>query len=398
MSSSYKIVFRLELLHEYFADEAAKHLSVIPSEATSQLLRNHELKWKQSGNFLLVAAKTDSTGKPVKPWTPETKFVFYVLSENGLFQNITNPSPTPSAKNTYWLSNFSGNEMEEPVSGGGNISRLHLSKPIATHVSATVYQPGRLVIDGGTDELYECLKTTTGGTLLSNTSFWRKRGKKQYITTADTETIVSSQLLFAVSSPATVFQIRWLGLTASNGTMNTELRAAEIQKFETATNKISVSLHKIPAGRCRIEVNGESVIVVVKDTSLVSTPVAVVELMSDVGTNADFSLLNAGVVADKRFTVRFCNKSVLWKYVAKTNDVTAINDSSSTLSFTNTLSPREFLSTAPYPLKEQPIKTISFTSAVLGSVNSLSNASPSFLSEMEVDGDVFSCSSIYLNH
>lgn len=396
--SSYKIVVRLELLHEYFADEGAKHLTIVPTAATHTILRNYDLKWKQSGNFLFIAVKTDNTGKPVKPWPVDLKFVFYVLSQNSLFQNITNPSQLPFSKTTYWLTNFSGNEFEEPLPGGGTISRMHLSKPIPDHVNVTVYHPGKLVVDRGANEVYECLKTTTSGILLSNTTFWRKRGKKQYITVADSEILASSQLLFTVSTPAKVFQIKWFGMTVNTGTFTTELRGTEVQKFENTVNQVHVSLNGLPAGRCRIEVNGESVIVVIKDPLLVETPVAVIELYNHVGTDTDFSLLNAGVVVDKRFTVRFCNKSVLWKYIAKTADVTAVNDSSSALSFSNTASPREFVSSAPYPLKEQPIKTISFTSAIHGSVNSLSNASPSFLGEMEVDGDFFPCSSIYLNH
>ena len=187
-------------------------------------------------------------------------------------------------------------------------------------------------------------------------------------------------------------------MTVNTGTYTTEVRGAEIQTFETPVSQVHVSLNGLPAGRCRVEVNGEAVIVVIKDAWLVETPVAVIELYNHVGTDVDFSLLNAGVAADKKFTIRFCNKSVLWKYIAKTNDVTAVNDSSSTLSFSNTILPLEFVSSAPYPLKEQPLKTISFTSAVHGAVNSLPNASPSFLSELEVDGDLFPCSSIYLNH
>lgn len=396
--SAYKIVLRLELLHEYFADEAAKHLSIVPSAATDTILRNYDLKWKQSGNFLFVAAKTDNAGKPLKPWPADLKFVFYALSQNSLFQNITNPSQLPFSKTTYWLSNFSRNEFEEPLPGGGTINRLHLSKPIPTHVSATVYHPGKLVLESGTNEVYECLKTTTSGILLSNTSFWRKRGKKQYVTVADGEVLASSQLLFTVTTSAKVFQIKWFGMNVNTGTFTTELRGAEVQKFEDPVTNVHVSLSGLPAGLCRVEVNGESKVVVIKDALLVETPVAVIELYNHVGTDADFSLLNAGVVADKRFTVRFCNKSVLWKYIAKTADVTAVNDSSNTLSFSNVVSPREFVSISPYPLKEQPIKTISFTSAIHGAVNSLSNASPSLLSEMEVDGDLFSCSSIYLNH
>lgn len=398
MNSSYKIVMRLELLHEYYIEAIAKHLTIVPSLYTQELVRNYDIKWKQSGNWLFLAAKTDGTGKTLKQWPADLKLVFYILSGNSLFHNITNPSYLPSSATTNWLCNFSANEFTEPASGGGTVNRLHLSMPISTHVAATIYQTGKLVTDQLTDDVYECLKTTMSGTLLSNTGFWRKRGKKQYVTANDSATLATAVLPFRVSTAATVFTANFFGLNVNTGTYNVEARAPEVQKIPSASTAINVSLKGLTAGRYRIEVNGESKFIVVKDASLLQTPVTVIELYNHVGTAASFSLLNAGVAADKRFTVRFCNKSVLWKYIAKSSDVTAVNDSSNTLSFSNALTPAEFLSTAPYPLNEQPLKTISFTSAIHGVINSLPNASPVLLSETEQDGEVYPCSSIYLNH
>jgi hypothetical protein len=398
MNSSYKIVFRLELLHEYYLEEKAKHLSVVPSVQTDVIIRNYDLKWKQSGNMLFVAAKTDNTGKPLKQWPDDLKLVFYILPGNSLFQSITNPAYEPSSPSTSWLSNFSGNEFTEPLAGGGSVKRLYLSVPVSAHVSATVYDPGRLVMSTPTNEVYESVKKTVSGTLLSNMQFWRKRGQKQYVTSADNAKVVHSVLPFNVTTAALLFNIRYFGLNINSGVFNMEARAAAVQKHTALTNKVNVPLQGLSAGRYRIEVNGESVFVVVKDASLFQNPAAVIELYNQVNTSSAFSLLNAGIASDKHFTIRFCNQSVLWKYIAKSNDVTAVTDSSSTLSFSNAASAREFVSTAPYPLHEQPLKTISFTSAIHGSINSLPNASPSFLSEEVQDGDVFSCSTIYLNH
>jgi hypothetical protein len=137
---------------------------------------------------------------------------------------------------------------------------------------------------------------------------------------------------------------------------------------------------------------------VVKDAGMIEAPVAVIELYSEVGNAAAFSLLNAGKAADRMFSVRFCNRSVLIKYIAKTNDVTSVQDAAAALSFSNAVNQLEFISTAPFPLTEVPVKTLSFTSAVHGNISPLPNASAVWLSQLQQGSDIYNCSSVYLNH
>lgn len=396
MNSSYKIVCRVEMLHDYYRESKAKHLLIKPSVATEKLFRNYDIKWKQLDHQLIIATKVNNASEPVKSWPDDLKFVFYVIPQNGLFENITQSNFKPVKSETNWLSNFSNNAFTEPVLPSGNISRLYLSKRIATHVAATIYKPGRLVTDGtGT---YECLKTTANGTLISNTSFWRKRTKRQFVAEQDTATVHTASYPFTVAVPAKEFVIKHFGIDVQTGLFNKETKVAVIQKFETVRSLVDVSLQGLDAGKYRIDVNGESSFIVVKDPGMIETPVAVIELHNKIGTATAFSLLDNGKAVDRMFSLRFCNKSVLIKYIAKTNDVTSVQDTDAALSFSNAANQLEFISTTPFPLSEVPVKTLSFTSAIHGNISPLPNASATWLSQLQQGTDIYNCSSVYLNH
>ena len=128
MNSSYKIVCRVEMLHDYYRESKAKHLLIKPSVATEKLFRNYDIKWKQLDHQLIIATKVNNASEPVKSWPDDLKFVFYVIPQNGLFENITQSNFKPVKSETNWLSNFSNNAFTEPVLPSGNISRLYLSK------------------------------------------------------------------------------------------------------------------------------------------------------------------------------------------------------------------------------------------------------------------------------
>ena len=95
MNSSYKIACRVEMLHDYYRESKAKNLLLKASAATEKLCRNYDIKWKQLDNQLIIAAKVSNTAEPIKTWPADMKFVFYVISENGLFDNITQSNFKP---------------------------------------------------------------------------------------------------------------------------------------------------------------------------------------------------------------------------------------------------------------------------------------------------------------
>ncbi len=396
MNSSYKIVCRVEILHDYYRDSKVKNLLLKASAATEKLCRNYDIKWKQLDHQLIIAAKVNNASEPVKVWPADMKFVFYVVSVNGLFDNITQSNFKPGKGETNWLSNFSNNEFLEPVLPSGSFNRLYLSKPIATHVAATIYKPGRLVTDG--TDIYECLKTTTNGIVISNQSFWRKRSKRQFVAEKDAATIYTASYPFTVAVPVKEFVIKHFGIDTQTGLFNKEAKSTVVQKFETARTLVDVSLQGLDAGKYRIDVNGESFFILVKDPGMAEHPVAVIELYNEVGNAPNFSMLNAGKAVDRSFSLRFCNRSVLIKYIANTSDVTSVQDTDAVLGFSNAANQLEFISHAPFPLSEVPVKTLSFTSTIHGNISPLPNASAAWLSQLQQGSDIYHCSSVYLNH
>ncbi|HLO37789.1 MAG TPA: hypothetical protein VK173_04845, partial [Lacibacter sp.] len=233
---------------------------------------------------------------------------------------------------------------------------------------------------------------------ISNPSFWRKRSKRQFVAEQDTATVYSTSYPFTVAVPAKEFVIRHFGIDTQTGLFNKEAKVAVVQKFETARTLVDVSLQGLDAGKYRIDVNGESSFIVVKDQGMVEHPVAVIELYNQVGNAPNFSMLNAGKAVDRMFSLRFCNRSVLIKYIAKTTDVTSVQDTDAVLSFSNAANQLEFVSVAPFPLSEVPVKTLSFTSAIHGNISPLPNASAAWLRPLQQGSDIYNCSSVYLNH
>src|SRR5687767_9646874 len=93
MTTKYKIFFMIELLHDYYSNRQCKDFDVIPSEDTSQLLKNRQMIFKMMGNKLVVLVKVNSNGpdadKPFINLNPDDKFLFYLQLNSPQFNIIT---------------------------------------------------------------------------------------------------------------------------------------------------------------------------------------------------------------------------------------------------------------------------------------------------------------------
>ncbi|HET6544169.1 MAG TPA: hypothetical protein VFG46_26965, partial [Chryseolinea sp.] len=83
MTTCFKILFMVDLLHDYFANLQCKDLEVVASEETARLLKNRQMMYKVVGNKLvvLVKVKLDSGADDDKPFLdidPKDKFIFYL--------------------------------------------------------------------------------------------------------------------------------------------------------------------------------------------------------------------------------------------------------------------------------------------------------------------------------
>ena len=64
MITTYKILFMLELLHDFYKNGQCTDFRIVPSAETALLLRNCKAIHKMIGNKLVVLIKTDTSGKP----------------------------------------------------------------------------------------------------------------------------------------------------------------------------------------------------------------------------------------------------------------------------------------------------------------------------------------------
>ena len=68
MTTSFKILFMAEVMHDFYKDGKCSDFRFIPTEETSRLLVNYKAICKTIGNKLIVLMKTDDAGKPfIKP-------------------------------------------------------------------------------------------------------------------------------------------------------------------------------------------------------------------------------------------------------------------------------------------------------------------------------------------
>jgi hypothetical protein len=105
----------------------------------------------------------------------------------------------------------------------------------------------------------------------------------------------------------------------------------------------------------------------------------------------------AGKPKNKLFTLQFASRSVIWKYLARTSDVTTIEDTTDSIKFTSDTA-NQFTSDKPVPLKEKPLTTILLKSATLGDILPLANPGKDRLATIVRAGNTYLCSEMHLNY
>ena len=96
MNLRYKIVFSVEILHDYYADKQCEDFEIIPSSDTAAVLKGQGMLFKIIGNKLLVLAKVNESGKPVIELRSSAKLTFFMKLTNPRFTNFTNLDYQPS--------------------------------------------------------------------------------------------------------------------------------------------------------------------------------------------------------------------------------------------------------------------------------------------------------------
>jgi len=410
MAIEYKILFRVELYNDYFADEKARHLEIVPADDTAVLLRNHQILFRQLGNRFIALAKVNSAGKPFISIDPSIVFRFYLQIADYPFLQYSSLPFEPASPKRYYFSNRTENVV---TSGNPLYSKNYISKELnSPHNTATNYKAGDLVINNITDkEIYEAVRKGINKPL-NDPGFWFKRTTvttpRQYVHRGDLQSFAGSSYNFRISAPASKVGINVFRFDAITGLFNQPATSYNLE-FESPMQDIPVSIANLVPGNYKIyftyDGNQEDQEIYIDPDMLLNGRIGVIEIFNNLPAASSYSFLDAtGKIKDPetKFSLRFPNRIAYWKYITKTDSVKAIKEKNNAFIFgpAGTL---EFLTTSPVAFSEKPYNIVIDFKKNAGSPNvdieGIRNASYLQVKKIILPPDeTFDCSEIYLNY
>lgn len=389
MNVKYQVLFMAEILHDYYTTGRCADLSITPSKETLGVMRGFNLLHKVVGNKLVVVIRTDDAGVPLVPFNIPRKLTFYLQQENPHFYNFTNLGYQPSDVNRYYFTNLNENKIG---------STLYLNKKVALYDATATYAVGSLAANGS-DEVYEAIRPSDSGTPhgLGENTYWELKGTLQYITNDDLIEITPT--LYNFTAPAdTSFTINVYGFNTATGVYDAPAMDTLVLNYGVTQTSVPVKMEDIAPGKYRIDVNGTSRFVYVDNTAAYSKVFGIIEIFNHLPAASDFALVDGGGLSKHpTFSLRFANRLVLWKYLARTSDITAVKDNLAAYSFASQPG-NQFVSVKPLPFKEKPYTSLYMESASLGNITQLANPPNDRLNIATQNGATYYCAEQYLNY
>ena len=377
MNTKFKILFQINLLHEYYRDLLCTDLTIIPSPETQKLLKDGKMLLKVTDNKIIVLATVFASGtdenKPFIKLDNNKKFVFYLYLSNHGFLNFTNIDFSYQANRIFYFTNASQNK---------NLDTLYLSLPAADYKDNEAYKPGMLVRGiGVSGNVYECIKSIPDQNgIFYNTAypnFWKSRGILQYPNSNDLVSGVNTITTLRVET-ASDYNVRAYSLnTSSNSKYDSEIflqHKKPLSRSETgepSLTDVKIDLTGVEPGRYRININDTDFNVYLDKTTAFSGCFGVIEILNHLPADDEFALLDEdGKIKDAvtegeptgvNYTIRFANRLAFLKYISTKRGVEAITDTSEVYSFASApfpppplpVTPAEvFFSDAPIPMSE----------------------------------------------
>ncbi len=410
MAVEYKILFRVELFNDYFADEKARHLEVVPAEDTASLLRNQQILFRQLGNRFILLAKVDGNGKPYAPIDISTVFRFYLQIADYPFLQYSSVPFDPSSAQRYYFSNLTENTVS---SGNPLYNKNYISKKLnSLYNTATNYRVGDLVINNTTDkELFEAVRKSINKPL-NDPGYWFKRtasaSPRQYVHRGDLHLFAGSSYYFHLSAPTTKVGINLFRFNAASGSFNQPASSYSLE-FESAIQEIPISIGNLIPGNYKVYLtydgNDEGHEIYIDPGMLLNGRIGVIEIFNNLPAASPYSFLDAtGKIKEPetKYSLRFPNKLAYWKYITKTDSVKAVKEKNNAFIF-GPAGALQFLTTAPVAFSERPYNIVIDFKKDAGSPNvdieGIKNASYLQLKKIILPPDEnFDCSEIYLNY
>lgn len=392
MNLRYKILFSVEIRHDYYSDSKSDDFEISPSPETALVLKGQGMLFKLVENKLIVLIRVDENGKALIDFSKNGKLTFFMKLNNASFNNFTNLAYHPADPEKYYFSNINQTKSE---------SELYLSSKIPQYNNANDYPIGTFA-SNGSDTVFEAIKPSSNALkrALTNKDYWMNRGKVQYVNSADLVEVTPFVYLFKTVSN-TDFDVNIYTLNYNTGVYDEPVTDTLHLSFSNPQTSVPVRLEKLPKGYYRIEVNGESRYIYTDSNAVYNNIFGIIEIFNFLPASGAFALFNAsGVPKNPLFTIRFPNRALIWKYAARSNDVVSIKDSRPPphkLSFIP-LTGNEFISAKPIPVSQKPLKTLSIESSSLGNIPAIANPGTERLGTIEIDGDTYYSAEVRLNY
>lgn len=355
MTTSYKILFMVEVLHEYYSTKKCNDFRFVPSSQTLQLLKRYNALYKNAGNKLIVLLKDDGTGKPFIEPMPGDAFTFYMELMNPGFMTISSLNfPALSGRRFYFT-----NQNQNKVTNNPAPDELYLSTPVSNYQNAVSYKPGTFVKQGTV--IYENTKASTG-VQPPNAANWFARQKNQFAQEQDLIQFITSVQTFKLSIPAAEVAI---SVFAYDGVSNdfTKKVLEQTQRFEQNVSSVTVDCSALTDARYKLVINGTIRMVYLSNEAVYNGHFATVEIFHRPFADAAFNLLEAdGTMKDKKpggtpvwlnYIIRFANRLAYWKYITRNKGVNAV-EGTVDYSFAGNANPADFfLSQQPIPIQQK---------------------------------------------
>jgi hypothetical protein len=389
MNINYEIVFVVEVLNEYFANLECPALDIIPADDTYSLLKGQQMLCKTIGNKFIVINKIDDTGKPFIALSNKAIQRFYISINDVDFSNYSNINYRPLTSAKYYFTNLNQTKLG---------SALYLTKAVKKYDNTQTYQIGDLAADN-TGNIFEATKKSdhTNKHALTDTAYWLPKGKAQFVNNGDSLLFTGSNYIITATTPATDFTINIYGLNTSTNVYDLVVRS-ETQHYNATQAAIPVDLSGLAFGKYKITVNADTAFVYYDDIAVKQNILGVIDIFNHLPPANAFSLFNnTGVAKQNTFTLRFANRSAIWRYFARTTDVKDVKDTASVYTFSIDAANKIFASMAPIPLKELPITTLSVETIKHGTITPIANPGVNRLSSITQNGELYYCIEKHLN-
>lgn len=385
MTTSYSILATVSLRHDYYSDGRCPDFQVRPTEQTQAVMRGLSILSRMIGDTLVLLVKVDEAGKAYQSLPRDLRLNFYLELVNTDFLNFSN-APAANGMACY-CSNIFHTEIADT---------LYVNSPVPAFNAAKSYLIGDMVADGGA--IYEAIRPVSPGShATADADFWQLRLSEQYVHSGDLIILSDGSLHLDVTAAGS-FAVDIFSLNLQTRVFDV-LVESQALSFPANVTELSLNLQHLPPAKYRIAINGLDHFVYIDRTASYARVYGILELYNCFPAADDFGWVDAdGIPKGLDHELRFANRLAIWKYITRTTNVTAIENTAAPDAFEAGDEPRQFVSRKPLFMQQQPVKTLRVLSGATVLASRLANPPPDRIATCTENGNEYFCAEMYLNY